>query len=180
MSQENTDILLRTIEREKAARKAAEKILESKSLELYHLSEELKKSNAKLETLLDEKSSQLEGVFENIVDAYVVIDLQGNVIKFNEAAIELFGYDINKEPLNVMNLVYKDDIEYAISSFTNLQEKGFFKNYEARIYTKNNQVKWVHINASVVLDKNKKPIATQGIVRDITDAKNSDEKLKES
>lgn len=180
MSQENTDILLRTIEREKAARKAAEKILESKSLELYHLSEELKKSNAKLETLLDEKSSQLEGVFENIVDAYVVIDLQGNVIKFNDAAIELFGYDIDKEPLNVMDLVHKDDAEYALMSFVKLQEHGFFKNYESRIYTKNCQVKWVHINASVVFDKNKKPIAAQGIVRDITDAKNSDRKLKES
>ncbi len=180
MNQEKIDILLRTIEREKAARKAAEKILESKSLELYHLSEELKKTNTKLETLLDEKSSQLEGIFENIVDAYVVIDLQGNVIKFNDAAIQLFGHDIYKEPLNVMNLVHKEDITYAVSSFTDLQEKGFFKDYEARIYTKNNQVKWVHINASIVFDKNKNPIAAQGIVRDITEQKNSDVKLKES
>lgn len=180
MSQENIDILLRTLEREKAARKAAEKILESKSLELYLLSEELKNSNTKLETLLDEKSSQLEGIFENIVDAYVVIDLEGNVMKFNDAASELFGYDINKEPLNVMNLVYKDDVTYALSSFSNLQEKGFFKDYEARIYTKSHKVKWVHINASVVYDKSKKPIAAQGIVRDITESKISDKKLKES
>ena len=180
MNQEKIDILFRAIEREKAARKAAEKILESKSLELYLLSEELKKSNTKLETLLDEKSSQLEGIFENIVDAYVVIDLEGNVIKFNDAASELFGYDINKEPLNVMNLLHKDDVTYALSSFSNLQEKGFFKDYEARIYTKYNQVKWVHINASVVFDKSKKPIAAQGIVRDITESKISDEKLKES
>ncbi len=179
MSQEKIDILLRTLEREKAARKAAEKILESKSLELYLLSEELKKSNSKLETLLDEKSTQLEGIFENIVDAYVVIDLKGNVIKFNDAAIELFGYDINKEPLNVLNLLHKDDVAYALSSFANLQTKGFFKDYEARIYTKSGQVKWVHINASVVFDKNKKPIAAQGIVRDITEEKISDEKLKE-
>ncbi|MDP5093638.1 MAG: PAS domain S-box protein [Polaribacter sp.] len=180
MSQENIDILLRTLEREKAARKAAEKILESKSLELYLLSEELKNSNTKLETLLDEKLSQLEGIFENIVDAYVVIDLEGNVMKFNDAASELFGYDINKEPLNVMNLVYKDDVTYALSSFSNLQEKGFFKDYEARIYTKSHKVKWVHINASVVYDKSKKPIAAQGIVRDITESKISDKKLKES
>ena len=180
MSQENIDILLRTIEREKAARKAAEKILESKSLELYLLSEELKKSNTKLESLLDEKSLQLEGIFENIVDAYVVIDLEGNVIKFNDAASELFGYDINKELLNVMNLLHKDDVTYALSSFSNLQEKGFFKDYEARIYTKSHKVKWVHINASVVYDKSKKPIAAQGIVRDITESKISDEKLKES
>ena len=180
MSQEKIDMLLRTLEREKAARKAAEKILESKSLELYLLSEELKKTNTKLETLLDEKSSQLNGIFENIIDAFVVIDLEGNVIKFNDAAIELFGYDISKESLNVLNLVYKEDLSYALSSFTALQQKGFFKNYEARIYTKTKQVKWVHINASVIYDKNKNPIAAQGIVRDITESKISDEKLKES
>lgn len=180
MSQEKIDMLLRTLEREKAARKAAEKILESKSLELYLLSEELKKTNTKLETLLDEKSSQLNGIFENIIDAFVVIDLEGNVIKFNDAAIELFGYDINKESLNVINLVYIEDLSYALSSFTALQQKGFFKNYEARIYTKTKQVKWVHINASVIYDKNNNPIAAQGIVRDITEEKNADRKLKES
>ena len=56
MSQDQIDILKRALQREKAARKAAEKILEDKSRELYHTSEELKESNLKLEDLLYEKS----------------------------------------------------------------------------------------------------------------------------
>jgi PAS domain S-box-containing protein len=161
MSQKELDILRRALEREKNARKAAEKILEEKSRELYTTSQ-------KIEQLLVEKSSQLQGVFENILDAYVVMDLDGNIIKFNDAATNLFGYDIKKNPVNVKDLVFNDDKEYAWKSFHNLKTKGFFKNYEARIYTKTKEVKWVHINASVIYDKNKFPIAAQGIVRDIT------------
>ena len=173
MSQDQTEILQRALKREKAARKAAESILEEKSRELFFTTQ-------RLEILLDEKSSQLQGVFENIIDAYVVMDIGGNVIKFNEAATKLFGYDIEKEKVNVTNLVYKDDYEYAINSFMELTSKGFFKDYEARVYTKSKEVKWVHINASIIFDKDKKPVAAQGIVRDISDQKRSAEKLIES
>jgi len=173
MNQDRVEILQRALKREKAARKAAEKILEEKSRELYATSQQLEKH-------LDEKSSQLQGVFENILDAYVVINLEGNVLKFNEAATKLFGYNIENETVNVLNLIYNKDYEYAMASFMDLQTKGFFKDYEARIYTKSKEVKWVHINASVIFDKDKNPVAAQGIVRDISDQKASDEKLIES
>lgn len=180
MSQEKIDILERGLKRERAARKSAEKILEDTSRDLYILSDELRATNSKLENLLHEKSSQLKGVFENIIDAFVVIDLWGNVIKFNDAATLLFGYNIDVEALNILSLIYIEDMEYAKTSFTDLQIKGFFKNYKARVYTKSNGVKWVHINASIIYDKDKNPIAAQGIVRDITEERTSKEKLIES
>ncbi|MFQ3181288.1 MAG: PAS domain S-box-containing protein [Polaribacter sp.] len=180
MSQQKIDILERSLKREKAARKSAEKILGDKSRDLHILSDELKASNSKLENLLHEKSSQLKGVFENIIDAFVVIDLWGNVIKFNDAATHLFGYDIDTEALNILSLIYVEDMEYAKASFTELQTKGFFKYYKARVYTKSKGVKWVHINASIIYDKDKNPIAAQGIVRDITKERTSNEKLIES
>jgi PAS domain S-box-containing protein len=172
MDQEQLEIIKRALAREKLARKTAEKILEEKSRELYATSQ-------KIEHLLAEKSSQLQGVFENIVDAYVVMDIYGNILKFNGAATDLFGHDINNENLNVIDLVYKDDLAYAMESFQKLKSNGFFKNYEARIYTKSKEVKWVHINASVVFDKYKNPIAAQGIVRDITEAKRNAKLIKE-
>ena len=45
MSQAKIDILQRALEREKAARKSAEEILDEKSRHLYFLSEKLKKTN---------------------------------------------------------------------------------------------------------------------------------------
>lgn len=172
MSQEKIDILQRALKREKAARKAAEKILEDKSRELYILSEELKVSNAKLANAVDEKSTQLEGVFKNINDAYVVMDIKGNVLKMNNVAVDFFGYDITKEKLNIVKLIYHEDATYAFSSFNTLLKEGHFSNYTARIVTKNKEVKWVQINATIIYDNEQKPIAAQGIARDITELKN--------
>jgi PAS domain S-box-containing protein len=180
MNQEEIEILKRALKREKAAKKAAEKILEDKSRDLYFLSEELKNANQKLENLLVEKSSQLQGVFENINDAYLVMSLDGNVLKMNDVAKYFFGYDIDVEPFNVNSLIYLDDIDYAFESFNKLRKEGFFTNYIARIITKSKQVKWVQINATVIFDKQKKPIAAQGIVRDITADKQAEDLLIES
>lgn len=171
MSKDELDILKRALARERAARKQAEKILEVKSAELFSTTEQLKQSNTKLEKLVKEKTSQLEGIFENIIDAYVVMDLKGNVLKMNEAAEDLFGHQFEDEDLNVMSLIYRDDLAYAMNSFEGLMENGFFADYQARIFTKDRKVKWVQINASLVYDEDNKPIAAQGIVRNITEAK---------
>lgn len=179
MSQDQIDILQRALQRERLARKQAEKILEEKSLQLYNTAEELKHANEKLEGLLDEKTAQLQGVFENINDAYLVMDIQGNVIKMNIAAVELFGYDIAEEDINVVKLIYKEDYAYAMKSFMELKKKGYFYDYTARVFTKNKAVKWVHINASVIYNKNKQPIAAQGIIRDITEARYTAELIEE-
>lgn len=168
MSNSNEDIYLRALQREKESRKEAEKILETKALELYNLTNQLKKANEKLEGKLNEKTSELEGVFEKIVDAYVVIDLKGNVIKMNNSAIDLLGYDISKEPLNLLTLVHKDDLEYTKHAFSELHKNGSFTNYKARIFTKSRQPRLVHVNSSIIYDSNKNPIAAHGIVRDIT------------
>ncbi len=173
MSQDQVEILQRALKREKAARKAAERILEDKSRELYNISEELK-------NLLDEKSSTLKGIFENINDAYLVMDLYGNVLKMNEVAVDLFGYDIEKENFNVTDVIYKDDVEYAQNSFLQLYEKGSFNKYKTRILTKNKQIKWLEVNGTLVYDKENKPVAAQGIIRDITKDKEAGDLLMES
>ena len=136
MSDTEKEILLRALAREKAARKQSEVILEQKSAELFSLTRELKKSNSKLEELVKEKTSELQGVFENIIDAYVVMDLNGNVVRMNDAASELFEYDLEDGNLNVVSLIYREDIEYAMNSYENLIKNGHFTNYKSRIFTK--------------------------------------------
>ena len=170
MSTTNTEneLLKKALLRAKSARKQAEKILEDKSRELYRITQELQVANEKLKTGLTETTSELKGVFENLVDAYVLMDLSGKVIKMNDAARDLFGYDSNKEEINVVKLIHESDFKYAMTSFQKLITAGSFSDYQARVYTKNKGIRNVHINASLILDKNKTPIAAQGIVRDIT------------
>ena len=180
MSQEKINILLRALKREKSARKIAEKILDDKSKSLYIISDKLKKTNLQLEHLLDEKSSQLQGVFENINDAYLVTDVNGNVLKMNDVAVDVFNYDIHIEKFNLSNLIYYKDKEHAHNSFNLLKSKGELTNFITRIITKKSEVKWVQVNATVIFDKLNKPIAAQGIFRDITSRKADEDLVIES
>lgn len=161
-------LLKRALERQKMARQQAEKILEAKSKELYDVTHHLKHANAKLENLLNEKTSELDGVFINIIDPYVVMDLQFNVVNMNSSAKEFLGYDYMEESLNLSNLVHEDFVEYTTESIQSLLEVGVLKNYRAKIYVKDGSVKWVQINSSLIYNSSSQPVAAQGILRDIT------------
>ena len=179
MDQNQVDILKRALEREKKARLQAEKILESKSLELHQTNKKLQSSKEKLEGLLKEKTSQLKGVFENLADAYIVIDLQGNVLKMNETAINLLGYDNSKEDVNLMKVAVPTEKNKILGSFKELLKKGSLTKFEVKILTKNGEEKIVQVNSSIIYNNNI-PVAAQGIARDITRDKAFEKKLQKS
>ena len=180
MSEQEVAILKRALAREKAARKAAEKILEAKSAELYNLAQELKFSNDQLEKMISEKTSELRGVFENIVDAYVVMDLWGQVLKMNESAVTLLGYNNEVEDFNLLELADSSQAERIMDGFQILISEGSITNFQVNINTNNRGQRLVHVNASLIIDKNNEPIAAQGIVRDITEKKKAEQQLIES
>ena len=170
MKDRQVKILERAIVREKAARKAAEQILEEKSRELYFKSQELEELNKRLELLVREKTTQLKGVFENIVDAYVVMNLMGDVLKMNEAAENLLGYTI-EDSINLMQMVHPQEQEKVVAGFATLLEEGAVTDFQVKIVIADKSERLVHINASLIYDQSESPIAAQGIVRDITELK---------
>lgn len=180
MTLDETEILKRALERERASRKAAEKILEEKSTELYNLSQELKISNTKLEQIVQERTSELKGVFENIIDAYVVMDLWGNVLKMNDAAVHLLGYDKREEDFNLITLADESEVDNVMQGFELMMTEGAITNFQVKINTKSGEQKLVQINASIIIGSENKPIAAQGIVRDITKDKEAEEHLIQS
>lgn len=167
MSQDQIDILKRALEREKSARKQAEKILESKSAELFETNKRLEKSYSELEVLLNKADSQLQGVFENIVDPYVIMDLTGNILKMNNSAVRLFGFKNEKVDVNLNDMISPTDIDRISKSFSKLLKKGTLTDFEITIKTNKNELKLVHVNASIIYDNNE-AVAAQGIIRDIT------------
>lgn len=167
MSQDNIDILKRALKREKEARKSAEKILEQKSTELYYSKKKIEELYREVESELTRTDSQLQGVFENIVDAYVIIDMAGNVLKMNVTAADLFDFKSVKAEENLMSMVLPEDIDYVSQSFKKLQKEGSIKDFKINIKTNRNYVKHVHVNASIIYDKGI-AVAAQGILRDIT------------
>ena len=172
MSQNKIDILSRALVREKQARKAAEKVLEEKSRVLYATSQ-------KLEELLEEKSSELEGVFDNIIDAYLLMDLGGNILKMNAAAVTELGLDDLNDKINLFDLADPEELSNIAIAYKSLMETGSISNFEVKMIAKNGIRKLVHTNFSLIY-KNDKAIAAQGIFRNITDQRISEDKLIES
>lgn len=174
MKESELDILKKALARERSARKAAEKILEEKSLELYNKNVALEAANNNLSKVIDERTEEINSILNNVQDSYILMDLDGNVLKMNAPAKELFGFDIDQgDAFNVNDILYEEDIDYAAEAFENLLENKIFRNYESRIYTKNKEVKWVQINSSIISDNESNAMLAHGIVRDITaDKKN--------
>jgi PAS domain S-box-containing protein len=158
----NIEMLEKALEREKRARIEAEKKLEERTFELQ-------KANQNIRKVINEKEIQLENLFKTIVDPYILMDLYGNVVKMNDAAADFFGHDIESEVFNVTSLLVPDDVSFAKKAYNKLLEKGVIKNYKARIYDKNKEVRWIEISPSIVYDEKGKPTFTQGVLRDITD-----------
>lgn len=170
MSQDKIDILKRALWREKAARKVAEKILEEKSISLYNNSKKLERVNAELQSLLSKTDSQLQGVFETIVDAYVIMDLEFNILKMNKAAMRMLGFDSDKVDFNLGTMVMPYDTQRVANSFKELMKNGVLTDFEIEIKTNDNKIITTQINASIIYDSNI-AVAAQGIIRDVTEQK---------
>lgn len=144
-------------------------IKEQRILELEKKILELESKNEKLQHTFQQKEAELLGIFENINDAFVSIDLKGNVIKMNNIASELFGYKHDEDtPFNLMKLIHPDDYKYTLGSFKKLLDDGSYSKYRARIIRKCGSIKQIEVNSSLIYNKEKKIIGAQGIVRDIT------------
>lgn len=129
---------------------------------------QLRATNANLENMLSEKISELEGIFYNSIDPYVVMDIMGNVRRMNTAAKDLLGYDNTNEDFNLVNLVHPDYMEYTQKSFEKLYRDGKLANYKALLFNKNKDIIYVQVNSSLIYNKEGVPVAAQGVIRDIT------------
>ncbi|MDB9888582.1 PAS domain S-box protein [Flavobacteriaceae bacterium] len=168
MSKQEIELLQRALDRQVKARKEAEKILESKSKELYDTLHYLREDNNRLKGLLQEKTSELEGVFFNIPDPYLVINLKGQVIKMNQAAKLFLGFDTDKEDFYAAQLVHHEYLMATLQSFGLLQEVGILKNFKTKINIKSGGSRFVQVNANLIYDASGMPIAAQGVLRDVT------------
>ena len=168
MSKQEIELLQRALDRQVKARKEAEKILESKSKELYDTLHYLREDNNRLKGLLQEKTSELEGVFFNIPDPYLVINFKGQVIKMNQAAKLFLGFDTEKEDFYAAQLVHHEYLMATLQSFGLLQEVGILKNFKTKINIKSGGSRFVQVNANLIYDASGMPIAAQGVLRDVT------------
>lgn len=121
-------------------------------------------------------------ILENIEDGYYEVDLSGNMTFCNNAMCKITGF--NEGELIVMNyndIVIPEITEKLYETFNQVYKSGMpVKSIEWEMKHKNGEIKFAESSVSLILDRNKEPIGFRGIVRDVTDRKIMEERLKQT
>jgi PAS domain S-box-containing protein len=137
MSEKKIQILERALLREKESRKQAEAILEKKSYELFKTNQKLESTNKMMEALLQDKSSQMNIIFENS-SLGIFLSSNGKLLETNSALHDILGYskkDFIK--LTIADVSHPDDVKKSlkfISKINNglINEASFKKRYKCK------------------------------------------------
>ncbi len=88
--------LQKRLEREKAARKSAENIAETKTRQLFENNRELSSLGESIKNRsiqLQETLGYLTAIIDNMADGLLVVDTSGRIKRVNQAFIDMFGLD---------------------------------------------------------------------------------------
>ncbi len=132
------------------------------------------------EELLKESERKYKNIIELATDIIYISDKDGKQRFMNDAAFRILGYspeDVIGQPF--INLIHPDDRERTFRKRMEMSEKGIdVFNFENRYITKSGKPINVLHNVRVLRNEKGEVVGTQGIARDITERKRSEEKLK--
>lgn len=127
-------------------------------------------------TALHQEEKKFKQIFDSFQDLYVRVDLNGNIDMISPSVVHMIGYSTNE----VLGQNVSDYYLY------NLRTKRFFKkilqartlrNIEIKLIGKQGEIIPCICNLRLILDEKQKPIAIEGICRDITEIKDTNEAL---
>jgi PAS domain S-box-containing protein/putative nucleotidyltransferase with HDIG domain len=143
-----------------------------------HLLSELEERK-RMEEALRESEAKYRSLFENSLDVDFITSRNGEIIDINQSGSELFGY--SRTELLSMNIkqIYANPPD-RFNFIAKIEEQGFLRNY--LIDFKNKSGKKINCLASTVVrrDKRGRIIGYEGVLRDITEKKKTEEELKHS
>jgi PAS domain S-box-containing protein len=128
----------------------------------------------------EKSESRLQGILDNMVDAFFQADKNGVFTYANQSALRMYGYSsldelIGKPASNLYaNKEERDELLQEI------RKTGRKIGWTGRALRKDGSTFWVSMNVQVVRDKVGNIIGTQGVTHDISDRKNAEEELRKS
>ena len=128
---------------------------------------------------LRQSEEKYRTILENIQEGYFEVDLVGNFTFFNDSTCRLLGY--SKEKLMGMNNRQYTDKEHSkklFQAFNKVYNTGEpTEGFDWQIIRKDGTRRYVEASVSLQKDSSDKPIGFRGIVRDVTERKQIEQKL---
>ncbi len=197
---DDVDLLKRRLERERSARKQAEALLEQKSLELYHINQELQRrvdertenladanrslqheiaERARVADALRRSEQQYRSVVENVKEVIFQTDRAARWTFLNPAWEEITGFTIAESlgrPL--AQLFHPDDRAGGRQLFAPIFSTAqTFLREEWRCLTRSGAVRWLDVYARAVVDDDGAVTGLTGTLQDVTERKRNEQLL---
>ena len=135
----------------------------------------------KTEKDLIKSEEKFKNIANRSADVIVVTDEKGNIDYISPSVKKIS--DFNQEECigkSFFKFLYKTDIpKIALHFYQNIKNREDIENFPVRIKGKKNKEIFAEISATPII-KNDKVVGTQGIIRDITEKKIADQRLRES
>lgn len=135
----------------------------------------------KAERDLLESELRYRNLFENANDIIYIHDLDGNYISLNHAAERIFGFSSEEaRSMNIRQIVVPEHLKLARRKMAKKINGGTKQTaYEIDCVTKSGRRLTLEVNTSAIYQGDT-PIAIQGIARDVTERKLTEDALKSS
>jgi len=125
---------------------------------------------------LEESEKKFRTIFEDLQDVYFETTLSGTFKTVSPSAELILGFPTHELIHQPVDKIYHniDDRKALIDL---MLKDGKVRDYELLCKKKDNTVYWVSLNADLTRDDKGKPFGITGILRDITQQKNTEKKL---
>lgn len=164
------------IERERAARREAEQLLESKSLELYEANQRLAREVVQKGSQLEEREQLFQSVFYASMDGIILLNRQGEIMGVNHSLLKMLGEEEERLVGSKGDGLYSEQHrELARNAFCEVLETGYCR-FECDIVRIDDSVfpaEIVWSRAEVGGD-----IVINGVIRDVAQRRRNMEQLR--
>lgn len=135
----------------------------------------------KAENAIKENEARYRQLYENANDIIYVHDLEGNYLSVNGVAERVLGYTLEEAlQLNITDIAVPEHLARARENLTRkLTSEPEQTVYELDCRRKDGRIITLEVNSSAIIQDGK-PVAIQGIARDITERKQAQEALRKS
>ena len=133
-------------------------------------------------TFQPQSEAMFRSLVENANDAIYSLSLDGILTYLSPNFTEMFGYDVSEFlGKSFTPLIHPDDVAACVAFFNKISELGKKQaGLEVRVKRKDGSYCWILSNTSPVKDADGKVVSFQGITRDITVRKTTEEALQRS
>ncbi|MEJ2429756.1 MAG: PAS domain S-box protein, partial [Deltaproteobacteria bacterium] len=136
----------------------------------------------KSEQALLQSEEKYRTILDNIEDGYFEVDISGNFTFFNNSTQRILGYSKSEMlGMNYKNYMDKENAKKVYQIFNRVYTMGDpSKGFDWQIITKDEAKRHVEASVSLMNDSDGQPKGFRGIVRDVTERKQTEEVLRQS